>query len=86
MTGGGPKWGGEERDGGGGAVTAAERTTLLNANYQQQQSLGYNCTASGFATYIREAGVNMAKGTLRSKFLPGTPYTLSPRGTTLIYH
>ena len=56
-------------------------------NYLRERRLaGYELTASGFSTFLATNGIKLAKGTLKTKYLPGTNYLLSPRGTKLCFN
>ena len=58
--------------------------TVKEHNYSRERRLaGYEVTASGLSVFLATNGVELAKGTLKSKFPPGTNFKLTPRGTKL---
>ena len=64
-------------------LTVAERIELINAYCQERNLAGYEATASGLRVFLATKGVELAKGTLKTKFLAGTQFQLTPRGTKL---
>jgi hypothetical protein len=65
----------------GQTLTVTERNELINAYCQERNLAGYEATASGLRVYLVTNGIEMTKGTLKTKFLTGTNFQLTPRGT-----
>ena len=70
----------------GNILTVQERIGMIDNYLRERRLAGYELTASGFSIFLATNGIKLAKGTLKTKYLPGTNYQLSPRGTKLCYH